>query len=332
MTEGHQNFRQVLKKPKPGDWLTVKPDGFSTLTDRSDVLMGKVIAIHGVRSSTNPLPDTPLKLLMHKRLKLRADPSLASNLTDHFKLRQSCWLIEETEEGEFNCDCPVGFKGKNCKHALGLSYKKDRIPVLPHAEALKLGDRRKRGRPKAINMARPFSASVVVADEVAGVEEVTVEVAGQQDFAVEVVGLQQEVVLEAAGLEELAMEAPSLEELALDGFVWEEPTREKPAEDEDAVEEEVLVEADKDVVAKGRAGKTVKRAKVVSPALKSGVRNAVTKKVTKSRSPKTRAANKKRVHESAPPSANTSPVLKPPAKKKGTTTRRRAGVVENLID
>ena len=111
-----------------------------------------------------------------------------------------------------------------------------------------------------------------------------------------------------------------------------ERCREKPAEDEDAVEEEALVEADKDVVAKGRAGKTVKRAKVVSPALKSGVRNAVTKKVTKSRSPKTRAANKKRVHESAPPSANTSPVLKPPAKKKGTTTRRRAGVVENLID
>ena len=90
---------------------------------------------------------------------------------------------------------------------------------------MKLGDRRKRGRPKAINMERPFSASVVVADEVAGVEVVTVEVAGQQDFAVEVVGLQQEVVLEAAGLEELAMEAPSLEELALDGFVWEEPTR-----------------------------------------------------------------------------------------------------------
>ena len=112
MTEGHQYFRQVLKKPKPGDWLTVKPDGFSTLTDRTDVLMGKVVAIHGVRSSTNPLPDTPLKLLMHKRLKLRADPSLASNLTDHFKLRQSCWLNEETGKASLTATALSGSRAR----------------------------------------------------------------------------------------------------------------------------------------------------------------------------------------------------------------------------
>ena len=165
LTEGHQYFRQVFKKPKPGDWLTVQPAGFTTITDRSDVLMGKVIAIHAVRSTANPFPDIPLKVLLQRRLKMRADPTCASNLREYFKLRKSCWLVEETHNGEFNCDCPIGFKGKNCKHGLGLSYKKETIQVLPHAEALKLGEKRQRGRPKKINMERPFSASVEVVEE-----------------------------------------------------------------------------------------------------------------------------------------------------------------------
>ena len=141
LTEGHQYYRQILKKPKPGDWLTVKPGGFSTITDRSDVLMGRVVAIHGVRSSANTFPDISLKVLMQRRLKLRADPTNAAHLREYFQLRKSCWLIEETENGEFNCDCPIGFKGKNCKHGLALSYKRGTIEVLPHAEALKLGER-----------------------------------------------------------------------------------------------------------------------------------------------------------------------------------------------
>ena len=110
--------------------------------------MGKVVAIHAVRSSENTFPGIALKVLLQRRLKMRADPTCASNLREYFRLRKSCWLIEETEDGEFNCDCPIGFKGKNCKHGLGLGYKKETIEVLPHAEALKLGEKRKRGRPK----------------------------------------------------------------------------------------------------------------------------------------------------------------------------------------
>ena len=436
LTEGHQYFRQVFKKPKPGDWLTVQPRGFSTITDRSDVLMGKVVAIHGVRSTLNPLPDIALKILMHRRLKLRADPSLASNLRDYFQLRQSCWLVEETDEGEFNCDCPVGFKGKNCKHGLGLSYKKGRIPVLPHAEALKLGEKRKRGRPKAINMQRPFSASAVVTEEA---DEAAVEVATFENVVLDVPGLEELALnaptLEELGLGELAVEEsarenpvepdseevlvpaviepekpkrgrpkknkviasegvldPALEELGLGGLAVEESTRERPVDpsSEEVLEpayEEVnkpekpkrgrpkknkdiaLKKAVRGVVAEARSmleefrstgeraleptleevvepaleevesvvtevvttatvGKTVERRKVVSPALKSGVRKR-SKKVAKSRSPKSKAGGK-RMRESVPPSTNTSPVLKPPQKSK-RVTGRGAGIVERLI-
>ena len=244
LTEGHQYYRQIFKKPKPGDWLTVLPAGFTTITDRSDVLMGKVVAIHAVRSNSNPFPEIPLKQLTKRRLKLRADPTEVTTLREYFQLRQACWLIEETDQGEFNCDCPVGFKGKNCKHGLGLAYKKEKIPVLPHAEALKLGERRKRGRPKRINMQKPFSASAVVAaepdDDVPEdlVDDVSEEVAVELSEEVsEVVAVEEELILEVAGLEELAKDAPTLEELAqdLDGFVWEVDV-EKEAEKEEIPE------------------------------------------------------------------------------------------------
>ena len=101
------------------------------------------------------MPDVPLKQLLRRRLALRADPSTIEDLASYFQLRKSCWIIEETEDGQFYCDCPVGFKGKNCKHELGLSYKEGRIQVLAQAEALPLGGRRPRGRPKHITMDKP---------------------------------------------------------------------------------------------------------------------------------------------------------------------------------
>ena len=163
LTNGHVYYREFLRKPKPGDWLEVKPTGFSTISDRSDVQMGRVVAIHALRTSSNPMPEQSLKALARLRLKLRADPSSITSLASYIEIRSSCWLIEELEDGQFNCDCRKGFKGKNCCHELALSYKKERIEVLPHAEALKLGERRKRGRPKKINMERPREERVVEA-------------------------------------------------------------------------------------------------------------------------------------------------------------------------
>ena len=299
LTEGHQYYRQVFKKPKPGDWLTVLPRRFATITDRSDVLMGKVVAIHAVRSSENTFPGIALKVLLHRRLKMRADPTCASNLREYFKLRKSCWLIEETENGEFNCDCPIGFKGKNCKHGLGLGYKKETIEVLPHAEALKLGEKRKRGRPKKINMERPFSASanVEVIDEPA-VDEPT--------------------------LDEVAVAEPIMDEVVLEEPAVEEATVEEVAVEEAMVEEALVEESAEVRLEVPRRSRRVERRKVVSPALKSGVRKTKKKGSKKSPSP---ISKRKRV--SAPPSSNTSPVLKPPQK---VTRRRAAGLVERLIE
>ena len=155
LTNGHQYFRQHLKKPKPDTFLTIKPLGFVTICDRIDVQLGKVVAIHCVRSDTCPLPDLSLKLLLKKRLAVRADPNGITDLASYFHLRKSCWIIEETSDGLFYCDCPVGFKGKNCKHELACGYKMERIEVLPQAAALPLGGRRPKGRPRAITMNRP---------------------------------------------------------------------------------------------------------------------------------------------------------------------------------
>ena len=182
LTNGHIYYREYLRKPKPGDWLEIKPTGLSTLSDRTNVQMGRVVAIHALRTSSNPMPEQSLKALARLRLKMRADPSSITSLTSYFELRSSCWLIEELEDGQFNCDCRKGFKGKNCCHELALSYKKERIEVLPHAEALKLGERRKRGRPKKINMERPREVRPVqVFSDGEGEEEVEVE-EGEQIF------------------------------------------------------------------------------------------------------------------------------------------------------
>ena len=296
LTEGHQYYRQVFKKPKPGDWLTVQPAGFTTITDRSDVLMGKVVAIHAVRSTANPFPDIPLKVLLQRRLKMRADPTCASNLREYFKLRKSCWLVEETENGEFNCDCPIGFKGKNCKHGLGLSYKKETIQVLPHAEALKLGEKRQRGRPKKINMERPFSASATV--EQPAMDEVTLDEVAVDELVVDETAVAEVAVAEAAGVQ------ATLDEVLVD----------------EAVEEEFRLEV---------PSKKVQRRKVVSPALKSGIRKSKQMRSKKSPSPSSKVGNKRK-GVSAPPSANTSPVLKPP--QKSTRRRRAAGLLERLIE
>ena len=64
-----------------------------------------------------------------------------TDLTTYIKYRKSCWFLEETEDGQFRCDCPIGRKGKVCKHELALNYLHKRIEVLPHAAALPLGSK-----------------------------------------------------------------------------------------------------------------------------------------------------------------------------------------------
>ena len=64
LTDGHLYFREHLRKPKPGSWVEVKEVGAATtISDRTDVLQGRVVAIHALRSPSNPIPEDSLKTL-----------------------------------------------------------------------------------------------------------------------------------------------------------------------------------------------------------------------------------------------------------------------------
>ena len=160
LTIGHQYLRQHLEKPKAAQYLKLNPGGFQLMCERPEVQIGKVVQVHVLRAANCPFPDANLKELATTRLKFREDPSSIPDLSTYFQYRKSCWLLEETEDGEFRCDCPVGHKGKVCKHELALNYLYKRIEVLPHAAALPLGARRPKGRPMNINMEKPKEASI----------------------------------------------------------------------------------------------------------------------------------------------------------------------------
>ena len=155
MTVGHQYYRHYLEKPKSCQYMKLNPGRFQVMCERPDVQYGKVVLVHVLRADNCPFPEMSLKDLATKRLRMREDPLTIPDLTTYIKYRKSCWFLEETEDGQFRCDCPIGHKGKVCKHELALNYLHKRIEVLPHAAALPLGKKRPRGRPQNINMEKP---------------------------------------------------------------------------------------------------------------------------------------------------------------------------------
>ena len=81
---------------------------------------------------------------------------------EYTKMRSSCWILEEVE-GEFFCDCPIGMKGKLCKHTVGMMFKTEVLAVTSEVRSVPLGEKRKRGRPKKLNhclQKSPVRASV----------------------------------------------------------------------------------------------------------------------------------------------------------------------------
>ena len=160
LTIGHQYLRQHLEKPKASQYLKLNPGRFQVMCKRPEVQIGKVVQVHVLRAANCPFPEVTLQELVRTRLKFREDPATIPDLSTYFQYRKSCWLLEETKDGQFRCDCPVGHKGKVCKHELALNYLYKRIEVLPHAAALPLGTRRPKGRPMKINMEKPKEPSL----------------------------------------------------------------------------------------------------------------------------------------------------------------------------
>lgn len=171
--------------------MKLNPGGFQMMCERPEVQIGKVVQVHVLRAANCPFPDITLKELVKTRLKFREDPSTIPDLATYFQYRKACWLLEETEDGQFRCDCPVGHKGKVCKHELALNYLYKRIEVLPHAAALPLGSRRPKGRPMKINMEKPKEPSLsAISTTTISPEEVDVP-SGRDEASEEIDGVDQ---------------------------------------------------------------------------------------------------------------------------------------------
>ena len=99
--------------------------------------MGKCDNLWIVGSSTQS--PTSVKELAKTRLAERKLPT-SETFDEYKKMRQSCWVLEE-RDGDFFCDCPVGMKGKLCKHTVGLLYKTERLVVTSEVRSKELGNK-----------------------------------------------------------------------------------------------------------------------------------------------------------------------------------------------
>jgi hypothetical protein len=59
------------------------------------------------------------------KVKLTERASLSNIHWDEKKqIKESCWILEE-RDGDFFCDCPVGFKGGLWDHTVGMHYRNE---------------------------------------------------------------------------------------------------------------------------------------------------------------------------------------------------------------
>ena len=146
-TQGYQWM--LANKLRVADRIVkVDPKGKYTVSESEEFSLGKVDAIWVVASSNNTLNETNLKKLAKQRIKMRENPTF-TNFDQYIAVRQSCWILEERNK-DFFCDCPIGMKGKLCKHSIGLAYREGYLEVTSQVRAVPLGQKRKRGRPKAL--------------------------------------------------------------------------------------------------------------------------------------------------------------------------------------
>ena len=144
-TDGYEFLKQNLKA---GRILKVSPGNRYTVSEDPEFLLGKVDNLWIVGSRSNTDSATSLKQLGKARLPERKLPT-SDSFDEYKKLRQSCWILEE-RNGDFYCDCPLGMKGKLCRHSVGLLYKTERLIVTSEVRSKELGKKRKRGRPKKL--------------------------------------------------------------------------------------------------------------------------------------------------------------------------------------
>ena len=144
-TDGYQWYKE--NNFKPNRIFTVTPRGRYTVSEDPQFLLGKVDNLWLVASS-NLSSTSSLKEAGKKRFEERKVPTV-STFDEYKRMRQSCYILEE-REGDLFCDCYLGMKGKLCKHGTGLLYRTGKLEVTSEVRSVKLGQKRKRGRPKKL--------------------------------------------------------------------------------------------------------------------------------------------------------------------------------------
>ena len=105
--------------------------------------------IWAVPSSSTKNTEDSLKEIAKQRIMERFKISDSQTFDESMKIRQSCHLIEQVND-EFFCDCPLGIKGKMCKHTVAMLYKTGTLEITSDVRSKPLGQKRRRGRPKKI--------------------------------------------------------------------------------------------------------------------------------------------------------------------------------------
>ena len=80
-------------------------------------LLTNTQVIWAVPSSFTKLTEDSLKEIAKQRIIERFEIPECQSFDESMKIRQSCHLVEKVNN-EFFCDCPLGIKGKMCKHTV----------------------------------------------------------------------------------------------------------------------------------------------------------------------------------------------------------------------
>ena len=134
------------------DWLSEHKSNTNFVKIPSNnlkTLLPNTQVIWAVPSSFTKRTEESLKEIAKQRIIERFEIPECQSFDESMQIRQSCHLIEQVNN-EFFCDCPLGIKGKMCKHTVALLYKTGIMEITSDVRSKPLGQKRKRGRPKKI--------------------------------------------------------------------------------------------------------------------------------------------------------------------------------------
>ena len=144
-TEGYQWAK--INQVGTNKILSINVGNKYTISDSEEFNLGKVDRIWAVDSSENKIQ---MNLIQRAKNRISQRKSLDVNSFKEYKdMRTSCWLLEE-RDNDFFCDCPIGMKGKLCKHTIGMRYVTGKLEATSQVRSVPLGQKRKRGRPKRL--------------------------------------------------------------------------------------------------------------------------------------------------------------------------------------